>query len=102
MINVFEVGFEASFDGGTVCSSVDSIDVASTELVRYPNLDANSKLKTDLINLLPKFHGLPTQDPIKHLKNFQVVCSTTRRYSSDEVAIWLFAFPFSLDGRAKE
>ncbi|KAL4321722.1 hypothetical protein AHAS_Ahas14G0138900 [Arachis hypogaea] len=70
--------------------------------VLHPNLNANFELKTALINLLPKFHGLPAQDPIRHLKDFHGVCSTTRREGSNEVAIWLFAFPFSLEGRAKE
>ncbi|XP_025670329.1 uncharacterized protein [Arachis hypogaea] len=70
--------------------------------VLHPNLNANFKLKTALINLLPKFHGLPAQDPIRHLKDFHGVCLTTRREGSDKVAIWLFAFPFSLKGRAKE
>ncbi|RDY12784.1 hypothetical protein CR513_02382, partial [Mucuna pruriens] len=31
-----------------------------------------------LIHLLPKFHGLAGEDPHKHLKEFHVVCSTTR------------------------
>ncbi|XP_015958053.1 uncharacterized protein LOC107482165 [Arachis duranensis] len=70
--------------------------------VLHPNLNANFKLKTALIHLLPKFHGLPAQDPIRHLKNFHSVCSTTRREGSDEVAIWLFTFPFSLEDKAKE
>ncbi|XP_015947403.1 uncharacterized protein LOC107472390 [Arachis duranensis] len=48
------------------------------------------------------FHGLPAQDPIRHLKDFHRICSTTRREGSDEVAIWLFAFPFSLEDKAKE
>ncbi|XP_052113820.1 uncharacterized protein LOC107474810 [Arachis duranensis] len=70
--------------------------------VTHPNLNANFELKTALINLLPKFHGLPAQDPIRHLKDFHRICSTTRREGSDEVAIWLFAFPFSLKDKAKE
>ncbi|XP_052116373.1 uncharacterized protein LOC127746585 [Arachis duranensis] len=70
--------------------------------VTHPNLNANFELKTALINLLPKFHGLPAQDPIRHLKDFHRICSTTRREGSDEVAIWLFAFPFSLEDKAKE
>ncbi|KAL4381578.1 hypothetical protein AHAS_Ahas04G0147500 [Arachis hypogaea] len=37
---------------------------------RQPNLNADFELKTSLINLLPKFHGLPAQDPIKHLRDF--------------------------------
>ena len=55
--------------------------------VTHPNLNANFELKTALINLLPKFHGLPAQDPIQHLKDFHRICSTTRREGSDEVAI---------------
>ncbi|KAL4300544.1 hypothetical protein AHAS_Ahas17G0211500 [Arachis hypogaea] len=70
--------------------------------VLHPNLNVNFEIKTALINLLPKFYGLPAQDSIRHLKDFHGVCSTTRREGSDEVAIWLFAFPFSLEGRAKE
>ncbi|XP_015969945.1 uncharacterized protein LOC107493362 [Arachis duranensis] len=70
--------------------------------VTHPNLNANFELKTALINLLPKFHGLPAQDPIRHLKDFHRICSTTRREGSDEVAIWLFAFPFSFEDKAKE
>ena len=53
---------------------------------RYPNLDPNFELKSSLINLLPKYHGLPGQDPIRHLKDFQVACSTARRHGADEVA----------------
>ncbi|KAL4344026.1 hypothetical protein AHAS_Ahas11G0137200 [Arachis hypogaea] len=44
---------------------------------RYPNLDPNFELKNSLINLLPKYHGLPGQDPIRHLRDFQVACSTS-------------------------
>ncbi|XP_057744910.1 uncharacterized protein LOC130962759 [Arachis stenosperma] len=69
---------------------------------RHPNLAADFELKTALINLLPKFHGLPTQEPIKHLRNFQTACSTTRQHGVDEVTIWLYAFPFSLEEKARE
>ncbi|MED6225110.1 hypothetical protein PIB30_090569 [Stylosanthes scabra] len=40
-------------------------------------------------------HG---EDPIKHLKDFDVICATTRRTGGDEDAVRAFAFPFSLDG----
>ncbi|KAL4300215.1 hypothetical protein AHAS_Ahas17G0178600 [Arachis hypogaea] len=69
---------------------------------RYPNLDPNFELKNSLINFLPKYYGLPGQDPIRHLRDFQVACSTARRYRADEIAIIVFAFPFSLEGQAKE
>ncbi|XP_052116543.1 uncharacterized protein LOC127746658 [Arachis duranensis] len=68
---------------------------------RYPNLDPNFELKSSLINLLPKYHGMPSQDPIRHLKDFQVACSTAQRHGANEVAIMVFAFPFSLEAQAK-
>ncbi|XP_015949298.1 uncharacterized protein LOC107474212 [Arachis duranensis] len=39
---------------------------------------------------------------LQPLHDFHRICSTTRREGSDEVAIWLFAFPFSLEDKAKE
>ncbi|RDY10533.1 hypothetical protein CR513_04934, partial [Mucuna pruriens] len=36
------------------------------------------ELKSSLIHLLPKFHGLAGEDPHKHLKEFHMVCSTMR------------------------
>ncbi|RDX77624.1 Pro-Pol polyprotein, partial [Mucuna pruriens] len=36
------------------------------------------ELKSGLIHLLPKFHGLVGEDPYKHLKEFHVVCSMMR------------------------
>ncbi|KAL4306520.1 hypothetical protein AHAS_Ahas16G0186500 [Arachis hypogaea] len=125
-----EVESESSFEEGTIYSSINTTNTSSIDLgretmagalrrvtlkeagapnfflqplpLRHPKLNANFELKTALINLLPKFHGLSAQDPIIHLRDFQGVCSTTRREGSDEVAIWLFAFPFSLEGRAKK
>ena len=70
--------------------------------IHYPHLDANFELKSGLIHLLPKFHGLTGEDPHKHLKEFHVVCSTMRPQGVDEEQIKLRAFPFSLDGAAKD
>ncbi|KAI9084612.1 hypothetical protein K1719_033394 [Acacia pycnantha] len=38
--------------------------------IQYPNLAANFELKSGLIHLFPKFHGLASESPIKHLKEF--------------------------------
>ncbi|XP_072071922.1 uncharacterized protein [Arachis hypogaea] len=126
---ISEVDSESSFEGGIVYSSIDTTNNSSLDLgtdtmaaprqitlkeagaldfvlqpnhIRHPDLNANFELKTALINLLPKYQGLPAQDPIRHLRDLQGVCSTTRREGSSEVAVWLYAFPFSLEGRAKE
>ncbi|RDY06408.1 hypothetical protein CR513_09602, partial [Mucuna pruriens] len=72
--------------------------------IRYPKLkQAKSyELKSRLIYLLPKFHSLVGEDPQKHLKEFHVVCSTIRPHGIPEHYIKMKAFPFSLDGVAKD
>ncbi|RDY01866.1 gag-pol, partial [Mucuna pruriens] len=60
------------------------------------------ELKSSLIHLLPKFHGLAGEDPHKHLKEFHVVCSTMRPQGIPEDHIKMKVFPFSLDGVAKD
>ncbi|RDX86910.1 hypothetical protein CR513_31691, partial [Mucuna pruriens] len=51
------------------------------------------ELKSGLINLLPKFHGLVGKDPHKHLEEFHVVCSTIRLHGIFEDYIKMKAFP---------
>ncbi|RDX73120.1 hypothetical protein CR513_47312, partial [Mucuna pruriens] len=48
--------------------------------IQYPQLELAQtyELKSGLIHLLPKFHGLAGEDPHKHLKEFHVVCSMMR------------------------
>ncbi|CAJ2642338.1 unnamed protein product, partial [Trifolium pratense] len=71
--------------------------------IQYTDVDIPFELKSGLIQLLPKFHGLAGEDPHKHLKEFQVVCSTPLRHEGiTEDHIKLKAFPFSLQGAAKD
>ena len=44
--------------------------------IQYP--DGECELKSRLIHLLPKFHGLAGEDPYHHLKEFHVVWSSMR------------------------
>ncbi|KAL4293218.1 hypothetical protein AHAS_Ahas18G0106100 [Arachis hypogaea] len=105
----------SSFNEGTLYSSVGSSKVFVSDLgsgsseyhfatvtSSLPGFGCKFELKTGLINLLPKYHGLLGEDLLKHLKDFQVVCSTARRHGSDEIAVMVFAFPFSLEEKAKE
>ena len=43
--------------------------------ITFPILDDNTafELKSGLIHLLPSFHGLPDEEPYKHLQEFDVV-----------------------------
>ncbi|GAU40544.1 hypothetical protein TSUD_367100 [Trifolium subterraneum] len=47
--------------------------------IDYPTVAASFELKSGLIHLLPKFSGFAGEDPHRHLKEFQVVCSTPLR-----------------------
>ncbi|RDY04252.1 hypothetical protein CR513_12057, partial [Mucuna pruriens] len=72
--------------------------------IQYPQLKPAQtyKLKSGLIHLLPKFHGLAREDPHKHLKEFHMVCSTMRPQGILEDYIKMKVFPFTLDGAAKD
>ncbi|RDY00004.1 hypothetical protein CR513_16867, partial [Mucuna pruriens] len=72
--------------------------------IQYPQLEPAQtyELKSGLIHLLPKFHGLAGEDPHKHLKEFHVVFSTMRPQGIPEDYIKMKAFPFSLDGVTKD
>ncbi|RDX68423.1 Retrovirus-related Pol polyprotein, partial [Mucuna pruriens] len=72
--------------------------------IQYPQLEPTQtyELKSGLIHLLPKFHVLVREDPHKHLKEFHMVCPTMRSQGISEDYIKIKAFPFSLDGVAKD
>ncbi|RDY14403.1 hypothetical protein CR513_00544, partial [Mucuna pruriens] len=62
--------------------------------IKYQQLELaqSYELKSGLIHLLPKFHGLASEDPHKHLKEF---------YGIPEDDIKIKVFPFSLDRAVK-
>ncbi|RDX89801.1 hypothetical protein CR513_28423, partial [Mucuna pruriens] len=72
--------------------------------IQYSQLESTQtyELKSGLIYLLPKFHGLTGEDPHKHLKEFHVVCSIMRPQGVLEDYIKIKVFPFSLDGATKD
>ena len=55
-----------------------------------------------MIHLLPTFHSFVGEDPNKHLKEFHVVCSSTKSTGISEDQVKLRAFLFSLADSAKE
>ncbi|KAJ9130618.1 hypothetical protein P3X46_034306 [Hevea brasiliensis] len=70
--------------------------------IQYLALNVAFELKSGLIHLLPKFHDLVGEDPHKHQKEFHVVCSSMKPQGVSEDQIKLRAFPFSLEGTAKD
>ncbi|RDX96867.1 hypothetical protein CR513_20428, partial [Mucuna pruriens] len=69
-----------------------------------PNLEPaqSYELKSGLIHLLPKFHGLVGENLHKHLKEFHVVGSMMWPHGVLENYIKMKVFLFSLDGSAKD
>ncbi|XP_052190877.1 uncharacterized protein LOC127800329 [Diospyros lotus] len=74
--------------------------------LRIPdNPPASSATASDIPSIsipTPDLNTMAGEDPHKHLKEFHVVCSTMRPQGVDEEQIKLRAFPFSLDGAAKD
>ena len=72
------------------------------QLPQQPEGAVSYELKSGLIHLLPKFHGLSGEDPHKHLMEFHVVCSTMKPVDVPEELVKMKAFPFSLCDAAKD
>jgi hypothetical protein len=60
------------------------------------------ELKSRLIHLLPTFHGLASEDPHKHLKEFHVVCTSIKPTRVTEEQIKLRNLLFSLKYLVKD
>ncbi|XP_027120419.1 uncharacterized protein [Coffea arabica] len=72
--------------------------------ITFPTLSENTsfELKSGLIQLLPSFYGLFGEEPHKHVKEFEVVCSSMKPPGVTEEQIRLRAFSFSLKDAAKD
>lgn len=70
--------------------------------ISYPALDRPLKLNSRILNLLPKFHGLPGEDPYRFINQFIITCSTMQPKGIPEDQIRLREFPFALQDRAKD
>ncbi|CAL8085228.1 unnamed protein product [Prunus armeniaca] len=60
--------------------SASRLDTAIPLCIQYPRAAAGMtdefELKSSLLHHIPKYHGLSMEDPNKHLKEFEVVCSS--------------------------
>ena len=67
----------------------------------FPTNMGNFDLKPGVIQLLPKFHGLDSESPYLHLKEFEEVCATLQNQTINDDVVRLKLFPFSLKEKAK-
>ncbi|KAM1415124.1 hypothetical protein ACFX2I_006820 [Malus domestica] len=86
--------------------AASGLDNAAPLCIQYP-MAAQGKteefeLKSSLLHHIPKFHGLSMEDPNKHLKEFEVVCSSMTQVTVDGSILKMKAFPFSLMDKAND
>ena len=67
----------------------------------FPNVVGNFEMKSGVIQLLPKFDGLDSENPYLHLKEFDEVCATLQYNNVTDDVVRLKLFPFSLKEKAK-
>ncbi|KAM1554334.1 hypothetical protein ACFX1Z_007094 [Malus domestica] len=86
--------------------SASGLDNAAPLCIQYPAAARGKteefELKSSLLHHIPKYHGLSMEDPNKHLKEFEVVCSSMTPVNVDGSILKMKAFPFSLLERAKD
>ena len=86
--------------------SASGVDNAMPLCIQYPTTAEGKteefELKSSLLHHIPKYHGLSMEDPNKHLKEFEVVCSSMTPVNVDGSILKMKAFPFSLLEKAKD
>ncbi|CAN6723564.1 unnamed protein product [Malus baccata var. baccata] len=86
--------------------SASGLDNAAPLCIQYPMATLGKtdefELKSSLLHHIPKYHGLSMEDPNKHLKEFEVVCSSMTPVNVDGSILKTKAFPFSLMDKAKD
>ncbi|CAN6704227.1 unnamed protein product [Malus baccata var. baccata] len=86
--------------------SASGLDNAAPLCIQYPTAAQGKteefELKSSLLHHIPKYHGLSMEDPNKHLKEFEVVCSSMTPVNVDGSILKMKAFPLSLMDKAKD
>ncbi|CAN6570911.1 unnamed protein product [Malus baccata var. baccata] len=86
--------------------SASGLTNAAPLCIQYPAAAQGNtnefELKSSLLHHIPKYHGLSMEDPNKHLKEFEVVCSSMTPINVDGNILMMKAFPFSLLENAKD
>ncbi|CAN6567562.1 unnamed protein product [Malus baccata var. baccata] len=86
--------------------SASGLANAAPLCIQYPaaaqGKTAEFELKSSLLHHIPKYHGLSMESPNKHLKEFEVVCSSMTPINVDGNIPMMKAFPFSLLQKAKD
>ncbi|CAN6560295.1 unnamed protein product [Malus baccata var. baccata] len=104
---VGEVVQDMAMDNRTLKElAVSGLDNVAPLCIQYPTAAQGKteefELKSSLLHHIPKYHGLSMEDSNKHLKEFEVVCSSITLVNVDGSILKMKAFPFSLMDKAKD
>ncbi|KAJ9682668.1 hypothetical protein PVL29_018566 [Vitis rotundifolia] len=58
-------------------------------------------IRPHIVPLLPNFHGMESENPYAHIKEFEEVCNTFREGGASIDLMRLKLFPFTLKDKAK-
>ena len=72
----------------------------SPSCIVFPPDASRFNFKSDIIQLLPTFHGFEYENPYLHLREFEEVCNTCTDQNCRINIIRLKFFPFSLKDKA--
>ncbi|RVW19774.1 hypothetical protein CK203_111513 [Vitis vinifera] len=59
-------------------------------------------IRPHIVPLLPTFHGMESENPYQHIKEFEDVCNTFREGGASIDLMRLKLFPFTLKDKAKD
>ncbi|CAN6554908.1 unnamed protein product [Malus baccata var. baccata] len=104
---VGEVVQDMAMDNRTLKElAASGLDNAAPLCIQYPTATQGKteefELKSSLLHHIPKYHGLSMEDLNKHLKEFEVMCSSMTPVNVDGSILKMKAFPFSLMDKAKD
>ncbi|KAM1794381.1 hypothetical protein ACFX11_034863 [Malus domestica] len=97
MAQVGEVVQDMTMDNRTLKElAALGLDNAAPLCIQYPTTAQGKteefELKSSLLHHIPKYHGLSMEDPNKHLKEFEVVCSSMTSVNVDGSILKMKAF----------
>ncbi|CAN6566334.1 unnamed protein product [Malus baccata var. baccata] len=106
-VRIFEEVQGMAVDNRTLKElSASCLDNAAPLCIQYPTAAQGKtdefELKSSLLHHIPKYQGLSMEDLNKHLKEFEVVCSSMSPVNVDGNILKMKAFPFSLMDKAKD
>lgn len=85
----------------TLRHHMNPIRTSAPSCLVFPPDASNFNFKPQIIQLLPNFHGLDSENSYLHLREFEEVCNTYNDQICSMDTVRLKLFPFSLKDKAK-